>query len=47
MTKAATRVSISLQAALLGLIAAALLAGIVPAFKAYQTDVAENLVPIS
>ena len=32
MTKAATRVSISLQAALLDLIAAALLAGIVPAW---------------
>ncbi|HAV64912.1 MAG TPA: hypothetical protein DCY13_21395 [Verrucomicrobiales bacterium] len=31
----------------MGMIAAAALAGMVPAFKAYRTDVAENLVPVS
>ncbi|HSH17020.1 MAG TPA: ABC transporter permease, partial [Verrucomicrobiae bacterium] len=31
----------------LGMIAAAALAGVVPAFKAYRTDVASNLTPVS
>ncbi|MFN7141713.1 MAG: FtsX-like permease family protein [Limisphaerales bacterium] len=31
----------------LGIIAMAALAGVVPAIKAYKTDVAQNLVPVS